>query len=64
MLSFTRRFHQRERPDWGLNQTLVDKGEMLMTGTTVKQLFQDSDVNAQKVASRYEIPPPDTSVKT
>ncbi|KAI2840406.1 hypothetical protein CBS147343_10342 [Aspergillus niger] len=39
-------------------------GEMLMTGTTVEQLFQDSDVNAQNITSRYEIPPPDDSVNT
>jgi versiconal hemiacetal acetate esterase len=37
---------------------------MLMTGTTVEQLFKDSEVNAEKIISRYEIPPPDTSVTT
>ncbi|KAJ5542990.1 hypothetical protein N7535_005414 [Penicillium sp. DV-2018c] len=39
-------------------------GEMLMRGTTVEQLFQDADANAQKIISRYELPPPDKSVST
>ena len=37
---------------------------MLMTGTTVEQLFKDSEVNVEKIISRYETPPPDTSVTT
>jgi versiconal hemiacetal acetate esterase len=35
-----------------------------MTGSTVEDLYKDSEVNIQKIVSKYEIPPPDDSVKT
>ncbi|KAF4766162.1 hypothetical protein HAV15_010665 [Penicillium sp. str.  len=49
-------------PAW--NEFVQEIGPLLMTGTTVEDLFKDSEVNMQKIISRYEIPPPDNSVKT
>jgi versiconal hemiacetal acetate esterase len=35
-----------------------------MTGSTVEDLYKDSEANAQKLLSKYNFPPPDDSVKT
>ncbi|KAJ5483349.1 hypothetical protein N7530_002595 [Penicillium desertorum] len=49
-------------PAW--DEFVQEIGPLLMTGSTVEDLYKDSEANIQKIISRYEIPPPDDSVKT
>ncbi|CAI7565622.1 unnamed protein product [Penicillium glandicola] len=49
-------------PPW--DEFVQEIGPLLMTGLTVEDLYKDSEVNMQKIISKYEIPSPDDSVKT
>ncbi|KAJ5171500.1 uncharacterized protein N7500_004283 [Penicillium coprophilum] len=47
-------------PAW--DEFIQEIGPLLMTGSTVEDLYKDSEINSQKIISRYKIPPLDDSV--